>query len=294
MTALSCVACIDDSSHLVKRPKQSTMSESRLWTKSFATSFIELYKQSPCLWQQKSKDYKNTTLRNRAYAKLVEFCQTVYPEADRDFVLKKIHTLRGNFRKEYNKVMSNKPTPSGNVYVPSLWYYNLMLFTVEQGSRSPSKKSPKRVSKISPIKIKREQNESSDEMDLDDEDDSDDDYCEMSEIQYMDSQSNQLQEPHSTDQSRAYSTQSNATDRKRKSSCPETTYESGLSDCPCRKHDVDEFEATGISVTKKLRRMDAFQAICAEFLINSILKRGLLKTLLPSTTLCDSQCNSLR
>jgi hypothetical protein len=56
-------------------------------------------------------------------------------------------------------------------------------------------------------------------------------------------------------------------------------------------NDIEEHEATGISVGKKLQRMDPLQAIYAESLINAVLKRGLLKSLGPNTDLCDKQCN---
>ncbi|GLV33250.1 hypothetical protein CBL_08418 [Carabus blaptoides fortunei] len=55
--------------------------------------------------------------------------------------------------------------------------------------------------------------------------------------------------------------------------------------------EVTEYEAVGISVAKKLARMDASQAIYGEYLINNILKRGLLNTLHPHTDICDNLCS---
>ncbi|XP_046989797.1 uncharacterized protein LOC124595203 [Schistocerca americana] len=61
-----------------------------------------------------------------------------------------------------------------------------------------------------------------------------------------------------------------------------------------RRDDLNEFEATGINVAKKLQRMDPIQAIHAESLINTVLKRGLLKTLTAQTDLCDNNACNVR
>ncbi|KAF6217093.1 hypothetical protein GE061_001446 [Apolygus lucorum] len=55
------------------------------------------------------------------------------------------------------------------------------------------------------------------------------------------------------------------------------------------KVDITEFEATGIKVGKQLERMEPLQAIYADSLITEVLKRGLLGTLQPETSLSDIQ-----
>lgn len=55
------------------------------------------------------------------------------------------------------------------------------------------------------------------------------------------------------------------------------------------KVDITEFEATGIKVGKQLERMEPRQAIYADSLITEVLKRGLLGTLQPETSLYDNQ-----
>ncbi|KAK9711262.1 Alcohol dehydrogenase transcription factor Myb/SANT-like [Popillia japonica] len=61
------------------------------------------------------------------------WCQ-IRKEANRDFVVKKIQSLRGSFRKEAKKVEESKRSGASadDVYVPSLWYYDLLLFTKDQ------------------------------------------------------------------------------------------------------------------------------------------------------------------
>lgn len=56
----------------------------------FVTDFIEIYKEYPCLWKIKSKDYSNKVKRNAAYDLLVEKLKEKDSNASRDLVTKKI------------------------------------------------------------------------------------------------------------------------------------------------------------------------------------------------------------
>lgn len=64
----------------------------------------------------------------------MKLCKTIHPEANRDFVVKKIQSLRGSFRKEVKKVEDSKRSGASaeDIYVPLLWYYDLLLFTQDQ------------------------------------------------------------------------------------------------------------------------------------------------------------------
>lgn len=110
------------------------MGDSRYWSKEFIRHFIEVYKSYPCLWKVRSKDYTNKNLKNKTYEKLVEVCKTIYPDANKDYVIKKIQSFRGSFRKEAKKVAESMRSGAGadDVYVPTLWYYDLLLFTSDQ------------------------------------------------------------------------------------------------------------------------------------------------------------------
>lgn len=116
------------------------MADSRYWSKESITSFLDLYKSYPCLWKIKSKEYTNRNLKNAAYNKLVEFCTTVNPEATRDYVVKKIQSFRGSFRKELKKIEDSKRSGAGadEVHTPTLWYFDLLLFTIDQELPTPS------------------------------------------------------------------------------------------------------------------------------------------------------------
>lgn len=85
---------------------------------------LELYKQYPCLWKTKSKDYINRNLKREAYNELLKFCKKSIPEANKDCVIKKIQSFRGSFRKELKKVVDSKRSGASldDVYViPTLW-----------------------------------------------------------------------------------------------------------------------------------------------------------------------------
>lgn len=110
------------------------MSDSRYLTKEFISDFLEKYRGFSCLWKIKSKEYTNKNLKNKAYDELVELCKTVYPDANRDFVVKKIQSFRGSFRKELKKVEDSKRSgrSADEVHIPTLWYYHLLEFTIDQ------------------------------------------------------------------------------------------------------------------------------------------------------------------
>lgn len=105
------------------------------WTKDNLEKLIEMYRNNPCLWKVKSDEYKNKNLRNAAYQKLVNFCkENICREANKDFVIKKNQGIRGAFRKEVKKIKESKRSGSSeeDVHKPNLWYYELLLFTLDQ------------------------------------------------------------------------------------------------------------------------------------------------------------------
>ena len=55
------------------------------------------------------------------------------PEADLCFVKKKVDSIRASFRKELRRVRESKRSGlSADVYKPTLWYFDLLLFTADQ------------------------------------------------------------------------------------------------------------------------------------------------------------------
>jgi len=102
--------------------------------KRWLTEFIEIYKNEPCLWQHKSKEYHDRDLKLAAYKILEEKFKEVDPEATIDTVKSKINTIRCTFRKELGKVKASQKSGSGTdeIYIPKLWYYDSLQFLKDQ------------------------------------------------------------------------------------------------------------------------------------------------------------------
>ncbi|XP_066908450.1 uncharacterized protein [Halyomorpha halys] len=101
--------------------------------KKFWKEFIELYKEQTCLWDNNSKDYSNRNARNRAYDALVAKCREKFPNAEKYFVAKKINSLRTSFRRQFRKIQES----TNEVVEPTLWYFDLLLFTLDQEELRP-------------------------------------------------------------------------------------------------------------------------------------------------------------
>lgn len=100
----------------------------------FVTQFIEIYRQNPALWKIKGKCYADRRLKEIGYTELLKLYKTINVKANLDTVKKKINNLRCSFRKEFKKKRNTKKsgTSTEEVYTPSLWYFNLLLFTSDQ------------------------------------------------------------------------------------------------------------------------------------------------------------------
>lgn len=110
------------------------MTDMRSYSKEFIAEFIDLYKEHPCLWKVKSKEYSNRDIRNQSYNKLVNKLKEVEREANKETVIKKINSLRTAFRREQKKIADSKRSGAGtdDIYIPKLWYFNLLTFTADQ------------------------------------------------------------------------------------------------------------------------------------------------------------------
>ncbi|XP_073450203.1 uncharacterized protein [Aquarana catesbeiana] len=100
----------------------------------FLPYFIDMYRDMPCLWKVKSKEYSNRSKRDEAYKQLAELCTAVYAKADEKYVKGKIANLRTVFKKELHKIEASKKAGAGadDVYVPRLWYFESLRFLDDQ------------------------------------------------------------------------------------------------------------------------------------------------------------------
>ncbi|KAM4013343.1 uncharacterized protein ACNLHF_006454 isoform 1-T1 [Anomaloglossus baeobatrachus] len=102
----------------------------------FIREVIEMYQSLPCLWKIKSVDYSNRYKKKQAYEQLIELFQRHNPTETitTEIVRKKIQGLRTVYKKELNKVEKASKSGAGTeeLYVPKLWYYDLLAFIRDQ------------------------------------------------------------------------------------------------------------------------------------------------------------------
>lgn len=72
----------------------------------FIQAFIEMYKSQPCLWKITDTSYHDKNKRAAASEELRELAENYMEkdEATKEFVTKKITSIRSMYRKEVNKV----------------------------------------------------------------------------------------------------------------------------------------------------------------------------------------------
>lgn len=111
----------------------------RFMSTEFLPTFINVYRNHPCLWYLKSKDYSNKDLKTAAYKELIQLTKKIIPSCDLNFVKRKIEVLRGSFRRERRKVKNATKLGSGRNpnYKPKLWYYDMLMFLQDEGERRP-------------------------------------------------------------------------------------------------------------------------------------------------------------
>ncbi|XP_063876929.1 uncharacterized protein LOC135109480 [Scylla paramamosain] len=101
------------------------------WTRANTQLFIELLKEHPCLWQLKNKNYKNKTVRSRSLdAMTKQLMGTMNCLITPAIIMKKLHTLRSQFRRELKQIKTSQKSGTGtnDLYVPKLWCYDALAF----------------------------------------------------------------------------------------------------------------------------------------------------------------------
>ena len=94
--------------------------------RQFWTEFIEIYKENPCLWKIKSKEYSDKVKKNAAYDLLVETLEGMGADTTKELVTKKINNIRSSFRKECKKVSSSMKSGSVRIFEYNKFLLNLL------------------------------------------------------------------------------------------------------------------------------------------------------------------------
>ncbi|KAJ8722591.1 hypothetical protein PYW07_003771 [Mythimna separata] len=240
------------------------MADMRTWNKAIVTELISIYQSHPCLWKVKSAEYKNKILKEAAYDELIAFCKKKgFIEANRDFVVKKIQSLRSSFRKEMKKVTNSQRSGSGKLYKSSLWYFKHLLFTKDQEF----------ADSMSNIE---------EDVEPEDESLSNDDETNGS---HEEEEQNKIDEVPIEMDAAPYS------QRQKRKFVPIHQREVTADPLRANAESLSDFYIAGMNVAKKLAKMDPLQAIYAESLVNNVLTKGLLNKLKEDIDLCDNHCN---
>ncbi|XP_047543352.1 uncharacterized protein LOC125075687 [Vanessa atalanta] len=111
--------------------------------REFIVECIQLYRELPSLWNVKSKEYHNRDKKKVDYETLLSKYKEMFPKASKDDVKKKFNSLRTNYRKELKKHLQSMKSGSSadDIYQPTLWYYNEMVFLQDQETASDSQSS---------------------------------------------------------------------------------------------------------------------------------------------------------
>ncbi|XP_075070944.1 uncharacterized protein LOC142159944 [Mixophyes fleayi] len=258
-------------SHKMDLAKKKMYSE-YLMNPQFLKEFIDVYRSFPCLWNVKFSDYSNKQKRSKAYEKLVGLCKSVCPTANIQFVKHKIANLRTVFKKEFNKVQVSKKSAASvhDIYVPRLWYYDLLKFTIGQDIPRKSASSSSQETQEA-----RPEEEPSDEI-----------------IETLEESTN-LSQVTSNSQSDDVDFEIQEVTPMRKQKKRKIYKDDDLSNellsqaAAILSKNNDEYDAFGITVASKLRRMDEKQRLIAEVLITDILYKGMLNQLNEETYVAE-------
>jgi len=68
------------------------MADLRTVSREFLTEFVHMYREYPCLWKVKSKEYSDRVKKNLAYEHLTKMLKEIDLDANKEKVVKKINS----------------------------------------------------------------------------------------------------------------------------------------------------------------------------------------------------------
>ncbi|KAF5273663.1 hypothetical protein FQA39_LY07353 [Lamprigera yunnana] len=106
------------------------------WTREPVIIIIDGYRKHPCLYVVKSQNYKNKHARTQALEEILKDVRTVKPEVSILENKNKFNALKTNFMTEHRKMQKSQRSGAGDedIYVPSLWYFENLLFVLEHAT----------------------------------------------------------------------------------------------------------------------------------------------------------------
>lgn len=112
------------------------------WSRQDILILIESYRKYPCLWNVKSKLYKDRDKRAAALSSISEELKRNGVSATINEIKRKLDGIRCQYRREKNKMRKSKKSGTGteDLYIPTLWFFDLLFFLndAEEGRASTS------------------------------------------------------------------------------------------------------------------------------------------------------------
>ena len=94
-------------------------------------ALIQLYRESPCLWDKTHRHYKNTKVTFDAIQAIKNKLCLYNPEITENEIRRRIKTLRGQYRRELNAEEEDAQKSDrrpDDVFEPKLWCYKHLKF----------------------------------------------------------------------------------------------------------------------------------------------------------------------
>ncbi|KAL1506865.1 hypothetical protein ABEB36_006148 [Hypothenemus hampei] len=100
------------------------------WSEVQVAALIDAYKGETCLYATDSINYHNKHLRGEAIDRICQAVKRLRPTTDSKECYAKFHNLRTEFNIEHTKLKASQKSGVGtdDIYKPTKWYYNSLLF----------------------------------------------------------------------------------------------------------------------------------------------------------------------
>ncbi|XP_046386397.1 uncharacterized protein LOC124156110 [Ischnura elegans] len=136
------------------------------WNKHQVSVLIEAYRKETCLHSLRNPNYHNKRLRADALGRVAAAVSAVRPNTGDKECATKFHNLRNSFNVENAKVKASLKSGVGaqDIYIPGLWYFDMLKFVEESYIPRKSRKSQQVASS------KRQNHQDEDSQEVEDED----------------------------------------------------------------------------------------------------------------------------
>uniref|UniRef100_A0A1Y1MXA0 MADF domain-containing protein n=1 Tax=Photinus pyralis TaxID=7054 RepID=A0A1Y1MXA0_PHOPY len=103
------------------------------WSNDQVSLLIEQYQQHECLYFVQHRDYHNKNRRNAALQQICEKMNQIRPNTSIHEIQKKWNGIRNTYASERRKSIASSRSGAGSedIYIPSLWYYEKLVFLNE-------------------------------------------------------------------------------------------------------------------------------------------------------------------